>query len=89
MKKVHSKLNKELEEELDKRSISIRTGDEVKVMKGDFKGEEGEIEEINREEGRVRIRGIEKEKADGSKYSYPIHASNLKVTSLSNKEERV
>lgn len=89
MKKVYSTLSKELREEIGRRSIGIRTGDEVKVMKGEFKGKEGKIESIDRAKGKVIIRKIERKKPDGTKYKLPLHASNLKVISLSNKEERV
>lgn len=89
MKGVYSRLSNELKEEIGKNTIQIRTGDEVKVMRGEFKGETGEIEDIDRSDQRVMVRGIEKEKPDGTKYKFPVHASNLKVISLSNKEERI
>lgn len=58
-------------------------------MRGDFRDEEGKIDEIDRSKGKVIVRGVSKEKPDGTKYQIAIHASNLKVVSLSNKEERV
>jgi len=43
--------------------MPIRTGDEVKVLKGDHKGKTGKIEGIDRKKLYIHIEGITREKA--------------------------
>jgi len=45
------------------RAMPIRTGDEVKVLKGDHKGKTGKIEGIDRKKLYIHIEGITREKA--------------------------
>lgn len=75
-------LSPELRKKYGKRSIPLRKGDTVKVLRGKFKGRTGKINRVDLKNTRVYIQGIDIEKKDGSKTSYPIHPSNLLVTSL-------
>jgi len=81
-KLISANLDKELREELGTRNIKVRTGDRVKVMRGDFSGSEGIINNIDREEEVVYINGLEVERNDGSKQQKPFPPSNLQVVAL-------
>ncbi|MFO7710796.1 MAG: 50S ribosomal protein L24 [Candidatus Woesearchaeota archaeon] len=63
------------------RSLGLRTGDKVRIMRGQYKGKDGKVERISLREERVYITGIEMAKKDGSKTLYPIHPSNLLIES--------
>ncbi|MFP4423714.1 MAG: 50S ribosomal protein L24 [Candidatus Woesearchaeota archaeon] len=63
------------------RSLGLRTGDKVRIMRGQYKGKDGKVERISLREERVYITGIEMAKKDGSKTLYPIHPSNLMIES--------
>nr|QAA11202.1 plastid ribosomal protein L26 [Eustigmatophyceae sp. Chic 10/23 P-6w] len=61
---MSSPLSKELKAQYDGvRAMPIRTGDEVKVLKGDHKGKTGKIEGIDRAKLYIHIEGINREKA--------------------------
>ncbi|MBS3165087.1 50S ribosomal protein L24 [Candidatus Woesearchaeota archaeon] len=75
-------LTDELREKLKHRSVPLRTGDKVKVMRGRFRGKVGKVSRINVEEGRVFVEGMELSKKDGTKISAALHPSNLLITDL-------
>ncbi len=85
-KKVTARLSKDLASKYSRRTLPIRVGDEVKVLKGEFKGSKGIVEEVIRKTGRVYVKGISLTKRDGSKARRPIHASNTII--ISAKEDR-
>jgi len=79
---VHAHLAKELREKYHTRSLGLRTGYKVKIMRGQFKTKTGKVEKIDTKKSRVYITGIEFIKKDGSKTIYPVHPSNLLITEL-------
>ncbi len=81
-KLVSANLDHELREELGTRNLKVRTGDRVKVMRGDEKGVEGIVNNIDREEARIYVDGIEVERQDGSKSQKPLRPSNVQLVAL-------
>lgn len=79
---VSAHLSKELRKKYSRRSISIRKGDNVKVMRGQFRNKQGKVEEVDLKKILVYISGIEVSKKDGTKARRPLHPSNLLVTEL-------
>jgi large subunit ribosomal protein L24 len=79
---VMSHLSKELRKIYSNRSIPVRKGDKVKIMRGDFKGKIGKVEEVNLKDSKAFINGIEVIKKDGSKVQKPIDPSNLLILEL-------
>lgn len=79
---VSSHLSKELMQKYERRSITVDKGDKVKIVRGQFKGRIGKIEEVNIKNSKIFISGIEIQKKDGSKTRYPIHPSNVIITEL-------
>ncbi len=63
-------------------SIPVRTGDTVKIMRGDRKGMEGKVTQIDREKYRLFVEGVTREKVDGSAVQVPIHPSKVMITNL-------
>lgn len=87
--KLHTKTNfltanlsKELRKKHDKRNAKLRKGDKVKILRGNFKGKDGKVEEIDHKTLKVYITKIEITKKDGSKVRVPQNASNLQITEL-------
>jgi len=64
------------------RTIPIRSGDTVRVMRGDNKGFEGKVTRIDRKNYRIYIEGITREKVDGTTIFVPIHPSKVMITNL-------
>ena len=53
-----SHLSKELRKLYKRRAMPLRKGDEVKVMRGNFKGKIGKIAKVNYKKYRVYIEGV-------------------------------
>jgi large subunit ribosomal protein L24 len=75
-------LSKELRERYGKRSIPLRKGDGVVVMKGGFRGFTGNIDRIDMSMSKVYIDGVKRKKVDGSETMVPIDPSNVMITKL-------
>jgi large subunit ribosomal protein L24 len=81
-KMMAAHLSQELKEKYNKRSLAIRVGDTVKIMRGDFSGIEGKISEVDKGSYRVFIDGVTREKVSGETVNVPINTSNLLLTKL-------
>ena len=79
---VHAHLSKELRKKYGKRSIGLRKGDKVKVMRGQFKKHAGKVDIVDLKKGKIYLTGIEISKKDGTKATCPIEPSNLMITEL-------
>ncbi|HDJ25895.1 MAG TPA: 50S ribosomal protein L24 [Candidatus Bathyarchaeota archaeon] len=75
-------LSRELRERYGFRNLPVRTGDRVRVMRGDYKGIEGKVIRVDRERGRVYIDTVTRKKVDGSTVNVPIHASKVMIVEL-------
>lgn len=80
-------LSKELRKKYGKRSIVLRKGDVVKIMRGKFKNKQGKIMNIKIKMEKIFIEKIQIKKKDGSSVNVPIRPSNLQVIEL-NTEDR-
>jgi large subunit ribosomal protein L24 len=79
---LSSNLSKDLREKHNRRSICLRKGDKVKVLRGKFKGKEGKIEIVNSIKNKVSIEGLQIQKKDGTKVNIFVHPSNLQIKEL-------
>jgi large subunit ribosomal protein L24 len=79
---VSAHLSAQLRKKYNKRSLGLRKGDTVKVMRGQFRKKEGKIEEVSLKKTLVYVNGVEITKKDGTKARHAIHPSNLMVTEL-------
>ena len=73
-------LSKELRAMYGKRTIVVKKGDTVKVLKGKFKNKTGKVNQINIKMVKVYVDGIQTKKQDGSKVNVKLHPSNLQIT---------
>lgn len=62
--------------------MQVRVGDRVKILRGQFAKKEGAVERVQLQWEKVYVTGIEQLKRDGTKRLYPLHPSNLLITSL-------
>jgi len=72
-------LSKELRKQWKKRSLSVRKGDEVKVMRGKFKGTVGKISKVDLKRLKVYIENVKRKKVSGEEVHVPIHPSKLLI----------
>jgi len=75
-------LSKDLMKKYNRRSIRVRKGEKVILLRGQFKKKKGNVERVDLKKSKVYISGVEMIKKDGTKVFYPIHPSNLVVTEL-------
>ena len=75
-------LSPELRNKYGKRSIPIRVGDKVRIMRGDNRGIEGKVIRVDRKRYYVYIENVAREKISGEKVLLPIHYSNLMLIDL-------
>lgn len=81
-KQLAAPLSKELREKYHKRSVRVKEGDSVKVLRGEFKGIEGKVTNVSTERRGVAVEGIKREKLKGGNVDIYISASNVIITSL-------
>ena len=85
---VSSHLSKELNKKYNKRSITVITGDKVKVMRGQFKGQTGKVEKVNTKLCKIIVAGMEIQKKDGNKVQLMITPSNVIITELNLEDKK-
>jgi len=81
-------LSENLREKYGVRNLPIRVGDKVKVMRGDFKGKEGKVMEVDLKRYRIHIEGVTQKKTDGTEVYYPVHPSNVMIVELNLDDEK-
>ena len=63
-------------------SVPVRNGDTVMIMRGDRKGSEGKVTQIDRKKYRIFVEGATREKVDGTQTPVPVHPSKVMITRL-------
>ena len=79
---LSSLLSANLRKKYSKKSVRVKEGDSVKVIRGEFTGVDGKITKVSSADGGLTIEGVKKEKLKGEKYDVFIHTSNIIVTAL-------
>jgi large subunit ribosomal protein L24 len=87
-KMLSSHLSKALREKYKKRSMPVRKGDEVLIMRGKFKGKTGKISRIDLKKQRVYIDGVSRKRTVGTEVLVPIPSSNVQITNLNLDDKR-
>jgi len=85
---VSAHLSEVLRRRFGKRSLPVRKGDEVKVVRGKDKGFKGKIERINLKNSKVYIEGLNVKKVDGSEVLKAVEPSNILITEPKMEDKR-
>jgi large subunit ribosomal protein L24 len=75
-------LSSKLKDSQGTSSVPVRKGDTVIIMRGDRKGSEGKVNQIDRKNYRIFVDGATREKVDGTTIPVPIHPSKVMITRL-------
>ncbi|MBN2202595.1 MAG: 50S ribosomal protein L24 [Candidatus Aenigmarchaeota archaeon] len=78
-KMLAAHLSKDARKIVGKRSLPVRKGDEVKVMKGKFKGTVGKISKVNIKRLKVYMENVKTKKVSGEEVAVPIRPCNLLI----------
>jgi len=85
---VSAHLSDELKDEYGKRCIPVVKGDKVLVVRGDDKGKEGKVLNVDLKKVKILVDGVSLAKADGTEVPRAIHPSNVIITKLNLKDEK-
>jgi large subunit ribosomal protein L24 len=81
-------LAKDLREQYKRRHLRVVKGDTVKLLRGDQKGEEGVVDEVDVKRCTLTVHGVSIPKADNTDVPRPVHPSNVLITKLNLKDPR-
>ena len=82
------RLDEFLQEEYGLRSLVVKKGDLVRIMRGQFRDTEGKVTEVSYKKGVVYLDNATITKSDGKESSVPLHPSNLLLVKLELNDER-
>ncbi len=86
---LHVHLSKELRQKHRTRSLRVRTGDTVKVLRGTHKGKQGKVERVDLKRTRIIVSKVENEKLQGGSARYPLQPSNCMIIELMRDKRRL
>jgi large subunit ribosomal protein L24 len=64
------------------KTLPVRKGDTVRIMRGDHKGFEGKISRVDLKRYRIFIEGLTREKVDGTNIFVSVHPSKVTIKNL-------
>ncbi len=70
------------------RNLTVREGDTVRVMKGEFRGVTGKINRVDVRKSVVYVDGAGRVRKDGTKSFFPLHTSSLMLTDVSVEDKK-
>jgi len=79
---ISASLSPELRERYGRRSFTIRKGDTVKVVRGDFTGIEGKVNKVDSDQERLFVEGLTRDKVSGTSSLVTVHSSKVMITNL-------
>ncbi|MEM4235622.1 MAG: 50S ribosomal protein L24, partial [Candidatus Anstonellaceae archaeon] len=73
------RLAKELAQKIGKRSLTIKKGDKVKIIKGKFKGKTGSVIEVDYKKLRLFVEGITIKNSRGVEKLFPLRPAAVRL----------
>ena len=86
-KRIRAPLSKDLRKKYSRRNARIVTDDNIKIIRGEYKGLTGKVTKIAIGTSSVALEGNKKEKSKGEKVDVFIHSSNVIITSLNTSDK--
>ena len=81
-------LDKELRTKHKVRTIEVRKGDTVKIMRGKFKGKQGKVGVVDVKNCRIQVDGVQRQKMGGEKLETWFHPSKVKIIILNLEDKK-
>jgi large subunit ribosomal protein L24 len=81
-KLLSAPLAEDLRKTHGRRSYPVRKGDTVKIVRGDFAGVEGKVNNVDTSGRRVFVEGVTREMTSGTSTNVSVHASKVVITKL-------
>lgn len=86
-KHIHAPLSKDLRKAHKRKTVAVRQGDEVKIVRGSKKTS-GPVEVVDLKSAKIFIKGHTQKRNDGSEVMQPVDASNVIVTKIDTEDKR-
>ena len=77
---LSARLSPEFTRQFGRRSLPVRKGDEIRIMRGSSKGLKGVVERVSLKKTKIYAEGIIVKKVDGSEVMKALEPSNLMIT---------
>ena len=87
-KQIAAHLSDELIERWNVRSLPVRKGDTVLIIRGSFKGHEGKVAGVDVRRRKIKVEGATISKTDGTQVAIPIDPSNVIIRKLDLSDRR-
>ena len=81
-KLLAASLSEELQATQGRRSYPVRKGDTVKILRGDYAGVEGKVNDIDTRGQRLFVEGVTREMTSGTSTNVSVHSSKVMITKL-------
>ncbi|EJD02408.1 ribosomal protein L24 [Fomitiporia mediterranea MF3/22] len=85
---MSSALAKDLRAKYNTRSIPIRKDDEVRIVRGKYKGREGKVTQVYRKKWVIHIDRVQRDKSNGASAPIGIHPSKVVVINIKLDKDR-
>jgi len=85
---MSSALSKELRGKHNTRSLPIRKDDEVRIVRGKYKGREGKVTQVYRKKWVIHVDRVQRDKSNGATTPIGIHPSNVVITTIKLDKDR-
>ncbi len=79
---VSARLKDKLQDMIGTKTMPVREGDRVRIVRGDYYGTYGDIRRVDRENYKLYIDGVNRETVSGSEVTVPIDPSNVIITEM-------
>jgi len=70
------------------RSLPIRKDDEVRIVRGKYKGREGKVTQVYRKKWVIHVDRVQRDKSNGATAPIGIHPSNVVITNIKLDKDR-
>jgi len=81
-------LSKELRGKHNTRSLPIRKDDEVKIVRGTYKGREGKVTQVYRKKWVIHVDRVQRDKSNGATAPIGINPSKVVITTIKLDKDR-
>lgn len=85
---MSSALSKDLRTKYDARSLPVRKDDEVRIVRGKYKGREGKVTQVYRKKWVIHVDRVQRDKSNGASAPIGIHPSNVVIVTLKLDKDR-
>jgi large subunit ribosomal protein L24 len=79
---INARLSDDLRTKYAFKTVRIKKGDSVKIVRGEYAGVEGKVTGVNVENGTISVEGVYRERVKGEQTPVMITASKVMITSL-------